>query len=543
MDIMHGDDTAARPRNQLLSVLLIEDDPLDAEFIRKALADPEGGPLEVKWETSLAGGLQRLGREDVDAVLLDLMLPDSQGLDTVARLRAHFARVPIVVLTGVEEKALAAQALWEGVQDDLDKGYVQVYRHVLKRSIRYAVERRRAEEALRHACAELKAQMHAQTTELAKTNEALRAELDERKLAEAALGHRERLYAELLRESPDSIVTLDRLGCVQTVNVEAERFSGYQAHELIGRHFTQMQMIQAASLPRALQEFTRILAGQQPDPFEVGIVTKQGARLIFEVNARPIRDGHDVTGVQVVFRDVTERTQAERLKEEFLEVLSHDFRTPITAIGEGVSLLGERRLAPPTPEQAEILATVRHEVARLATVLDKMALATDLISRRVRYALRVTEVGCLLRRLLAACGPLASAKGVTVRLHGPREPVTCVADADWLLEALRQITQNGIQATPDGGLVRLCWSASPEGAVIQILDTGSGIPAEELPQLFQRFRWTGGLHDRKTGGLGLGLFIAKSILDAHQGTITVDSAPGQGTRVSLLVPSRSSSLI
>jgi two-component system cell cycle response regulator len=130
-----------------LKVLLIEDNPGDTRLMRGMLADAEGALIDVEWTDRLATGVERLVAGGIDLVLLDLSLPDSQGLDTFLRMRTEVPDVPIVVLTGLDDTRLAVTAVQKGAQDYLIKG--QVDSPLLVRAIRYAIERHRMQGALR----------------------------------------------------------------------------------------------------------------------------------------------------------------------------------------------------------------------------------------------------------------------------------------------------------------------------------------------------------------------------------------------------------
>jgi len=130
-----------------IKVLLVEDNHGDARLIKEMLAEARGNPFDAECADLLATGLEHLAQGGIDVVLLDLGLPDSRGLDTLVKVRAQALGVPIVVLTGLDDEALAVEAVKEGAQDYLVKG--QVDSNLLGRSVRYAIERKRAEEALR----------------------------------------------------------------------------------------------------------------------------------------------------------------------------------------------------------------------------------------------------------------------------------------------------------------------------------------------------------------------------------------------------------
>lgn len=124
-----------------ITVLLIEDNPGDARLIQEMLADVRGAQFELECANRLAAGLERLAKGGIDLVLLDLSLPEGGGLDTLLKVHTQAPRVPIVVLTGLDDEALAVQAVQEGAQDYLVKG--QVDSNVLTRAVRYAIERHR----------------------------------------------------------------------------------------------------------------------------------------------------------------------------------------------------------------------------------------------------------------------------------------------------------------------------------------------------------------------------------------------------------------
>jgi PAS domain S-box-containing protein len=137
------------PHPSPIKALLIEDDPEDAQLLREILAAAKGIRFHVEWVDRLQAGLERLSHGGIDVLLLDLSLPDSAGIDTVLTVHSRASGVPIVVLTGLDDEAFAMRAVRKGAQDYLVKG--QVDSNLLARSIRYAIERKRAEEALRES--------------------------------------------------------------------------------------------------------------------------------------------------------------------------------------------------------------------------------------------------------------------------------------------------------------------------------------------------------------------------------------------------------
>ncbi len=149
-----------------LQLLLIEDTVADAETIRRVMAEAKNLPADVEWVSQLTQGLDVLGQRPIDLVLTDLSLPDARGIDSVKRLHASHPAVPIIVLTASDDEATISRALETGAQDFIVKGYIEVYRDLLPRAVRYAVERKRAQEKEKALLARAAASEFQRTAEL-----------------------------------------------------------------------------------------------------------------------------------------------------------------------------------------------------------------------------------------------------------------------------------------------------------------------------------------------------------------------------------------
>ena len=181
-----------------IKVLLIEDSVFATRHTQKMLAEANGSQIDVQLECAeqLSAGLKRLAEGGIDIVLLDLTLPDSHDLDTFIRVRAQAPQVPVVVLTGLGDEKLAVEAVRKGAQDYLVKGHLDS--NLLKRSILYAIERKRVQEELRKHKEHLEELVEERTEQLGKTNQQLRDEIAERKKAQENL---QEAYKRLEKQS------------------------------------------------------------------------------------------------------------------------------------------------------------------------------------------------------------------------------------------------------------------------------------------------------------------------------------------------------
>jgi len=236
---------------------------------------------------------------------------------------------------------------------------------------------------------------------------------------------------------------------------------------------------------------------------------------------------------------VEELRRAVEVKNELLSIVSHELSTPLTAIKEGVNLLLDGALGQTTPDQQDFLKTVLENTERLERLTQKVKTATELMTGQTKFTLESFDLRTLLANVEKSYRTLATTKQVHFKLVDYPKPLFWQVDMPHLSIALGQLVENAIQATPAEGLVTLKLSASAPEVEIQVLDTGVGIAKEALPTLFEQFKSVGGIHDRKMGGLGLGLFIANALIAGNGGTITVDSTPGEGTLMLVHLPKQS----
>jgi PAS domain S-box-containing protein len=376
------------------------------------------------------------------------------------------------------------------------------------------------------------------------------------------------LMAHLLEASiATALIGIDVSGRVTVVNAGASHMLGLGQADLVGRPFVSLLD------PAQVLERTGAVGEREAFLCLVGMIghsdesaardwtwrTHGGHELVVSMTLSVTDDDvEDRVGFLCVGRDVTaqregqdtlvaalekERTAVERLqaldraKDEFVSTVSHELRTPVTSILGYAELLLDGEVVEPHPQQAGMLETIARNGHRLVAICNDLLLLSGFESREVLGARETYD----LREAAGVAEEFARAasaqRPLTITFDCPDEPVLVSGDRGQLDRVLVNLVSNAIKFTDDGGTVavRLAYDATL-GAVVTVGDTGMGIHRDDQELVFQRFYRTEDAQVRAIPGTGLGLSIVAGIVDAHGGSISLDSVPGAGTTVTVRLP-------
>jgi signal transduction histidine kinase len=268
-------------------------------------------------------------------------------------------------------------------------------------------------------------------------------------------------------------------------------------------------------------------------------ITLAGTRRTFARYAAPVHDGRGrLIGRLLVLREITGEREAERAKEDFFALVSHELRTPLTAILGYVELvLSDDATAFPV-EHARHLEVIERNARRLVRLVGDLLFAAQIEGGSLLLEPGTVDLVQLVRDAVELARPSAEAADVAIEVRiEPVEP--CVGDRDRLAQVLDNLISNALKFTPPGGWIVVRLASDGGTARIEVADSGGGIPAEDLPHLFDRFYRAGNATASAVPGLGLGLMIVRAIVDGHGGNVLVRSdVDGGGTTFTVLLPLR-----
>lgn len=351
------------------------------------------------------------------------------------------------------------------------------------------------------------------------------------------LAQSEQRTKKIIQAAPTGMVMVDQKGIIRLVNLEIERLFGYSNTEMIGRPIEILLPQRfAKNHPSNRNSFMH-----NPSPRLMGVgrdlygQKKNGEEFPVEVGLNPI-DMDDGLYVLASVIDITERKKLEKTKDEFVTVITHELRTPLSAIREALNIVIDGLDGPVNPDQNETLTVAQQNVERLSrlvtNVLDFQRLESGALTI-MRTPIRLDQIVIESSKLLAM---EAKARQIDVQLNIPNYSVEIEGDADCIEQVLFNLGQNAIKFSNAGATVTIALETDATKCTLTVSDSGPGIPTEDQEKIFEMF---GQSHQHgywKTGGAGVGLAVCKKIVEFHQGNISVQSRLGQGSIFTIVLP-------
>jgi two-component system phosphate regulon sensor histidine kinase PhoR len=267
------------------------------------------------------------------------------------------------------------------------------------------------------------------------------------------------------------------------------------------------------------------LSGTETEPEEVAI-----GETTLSLTARPLANG----GAVVALFDLTPIRKLEAVRRDFVANVSHELRTPLTIIGGFAETLQDRDVPPAM--RAEFAKTIFSNAQRMQRIVDELLDLSRIETGHWKPRPQLIRVAEVASEVFGRVGASAKAKGITLDIAIEPEAETIYADRTALEQILLNLVENAIRHTGEGGRITIRTTRDGDGVSLAVGDTGSGIPPEHLPRIFERFYRADSGRSRDAGGTGLGLAIVRHLVEAHGGTVRADSTVGVGTTVSILFP-------
>ena len=546
---------------KIIKILMVEDNQGDARLIREMLIDVKDFSFNLECAGDLITALSFLSKGGIHIVLLDLSLPDSQGLETFDRASAQGAEVPVIILTGNDDETIALRAVERGAQDYLVKGKIDS--DLLVRSIRYAISRKQAEEALRQSKKELSIRDQISHIFLTLHDDELYAEalLVILKVMESKYGYfgyidddGDLVCPSMTRDIWDKCQMPDK-----DIRFPRKIWSGIWGKSLIEKkplysnetlhtpegHISilktlAMPIIYQGELIGQIVVANKETAYTEKDQELLKSIANHIAPVLHARLGKDKKERERMKLMDALKKALVKAEEADRLKSAFLANMSHEIRTPMNAIIGFTSLMLDDELA---EEHREFLQDVKESGDLLLAIIDDIL---DL-SKIDAGQFGIEQIPCSLKAVLknagSACQMIISHKEKNIAL---RESISdnisrfIIADPTRVQQIMNNLLSNAVKFT-ENGFIEYGVALKDENTLeFYVRDTGIGIPEDKQDGIFKPFQQADGTHTRKYGGTGLGLTISKKLVELMGGEIALKSKVGaeHGTTFYFTLPYR-----
>lgn len=358
-----------------------------------------------------------------------------------------------------------------------------------------------------------------------------------------ALDEKERVDA-IIRSIGEGLVVVDGEGRIQFMNPAAEKLlgldhagaKGVPVPDLVkGQHTLAMAK---GPLRDGDDHLTKEIEVKSSDVETQRVV--QASTAIIEN-----QDGKTV-GMVSVLSDITKQKQLDEAKSKFVASVSHELRTPLLSIQESLALLLGKEVGEVTPEQEKFLSIAQRNIGRLSRLVNDLLDVAKLEAGKIELRPVSFELKDMVHHVVETVRSWAEGKGVAINEAYSKEPVPMVADPDRLTQVVTNLLGNAIKFTPEGGKISVeidprqsaPGTAEEPGVAVSVQDSGIGIPKQDQERIFEKFEQVSLASPQGVSSTGLGLTIAKEIVELHGGRIWVDSEEGKGSRFTFAIPRR-----
>lgn len=327
----------------------------------------------------------------------------------------------------------------------------------------------------------------------------------------------------ILSSMADGVMTFSKGGSILITNPPAEHFLQQWHYESEN----------SSNIPPELAELLEQAIITETE--QTGELKLQGRYYVVIVSPLYTQNQESVRGVVAVIRDMTEERRLDKLRTDFVSNVSHELRTPISML-QGYSEAIIDDIAESEEDKKELAKIIYDESLRIGRLVNELLDIARMEAGHISLNYDDVHIGFFIKRILNKFGGVAKENNVNIESQLQTSEQTFFMDEDRMEQVLTNLIDNAIRHMRENGTIMITQTRNNKGLTISVKDTGSGIPEEDLPFVFERFYKADKARTRGNSGTGLGLAIAKNIIDAHNGSITVQSKLGVGTTFTIFLP-------
>jgi PAS domain S-box-containing protein len=490
------------------TILVIDDEQIMRDGCSRILS--KDGYSVICAENGNQGLEEIKGRlENIDVVLLDLMMPGMSGMEVLDHIRMMDPNLLVIVITGYATVESAVEAMKKGAYDFIPKPFTPDQLRIV---VRRTLERRTLQKEAEFLRREREKSLRDIATEKSKIK-------------------------TIINCMGDGVLVCDRDGCIVLSNPAASRILKAPEAFLLGNYSNQCNLPQ--ELSHTIGESLKAKdTGYTSVSQELSV--GESGEIFLRAHTAPVRnDIGEIMGSVTVLQDISHLKELDKMKTEFIAMVTHELRAPIAAVEQQLSVILNKMAGEVTEKQEQLLSRAKKRANGLLDLIkDLLDLSKIEAGKMVQYKepLLLQEV---IQRVVDLMKVEAENKKIDLQFSAPPNISLIHADRNSMEGIFTNLISNAIKYTPEGGKVWVTLSEESEFVKAAVSDTGIGIKKEDLSRIFDKFYRVKTTETRQIVGTGLGLSIVKSIVDAHLGSISVESKEGAGTTFTVSFPKES----
>ncbi|MBI4765026.1 MAG: response regulator [Deltaproteobacteria bacterium] len=488
--------------NRSFSLLIVDDERVIREGIQRILSREN---LRISLAEDGLQAWEAMQKQPYDLVLLDLIMPQMGGMELLERIKNRYPDQIVVIITGHATIEAAVEAMKSGAYDFITKPFLP---DQLRLSLRRALEKRTLEM---------------EAVQLREEREKSLKDIAMEKSRIQTIIHC--MASGVLVTDRDQIVVLHNPALAHLLKISGDPLVGKPLPDnpLLKTLTGSIAQVLTEEGPRTISLETAL---EGPDPVYLRAHT-----------AAVTGDQGEILGSVSVIEDITYLKAVDRMKNEFVAMVSHELRSPLSAIQQQISVIRQGLAGAVTEKQQELLGRSQERVDGLLDMIRDLLDISKMETGRSFQQKELLNLFPLAEKTVAFLQPQAEAKNQTLTLRTQPDLPLINADPRAMEEILTNLISNAIKFTPEGGAIQVLLKPEFNYLLIQISDNGIGLAPEDLHRIFDKFYRVKSEKTRKIVGTGLGLPIVKQLVEAHLGYIQAESQLDQGTVFKVLIPS------
>jgi two-component system phosphate regulon sensor histidine kinase PhoR len=485
--------------NEKTKILVVDDEKVVREGCNRVLT---GKGYEVLSAENGRQALDLLGAEEIDMILLDLKMPVMSGEEMLGITTEKYPDIPVIIITGHGTVDTAVECMKNGAYDFITKPF-QIDQFLL--TITRAAEKRQLEQKARQFEQENIRNLYDLNLEKSRLKTIIN-----------------RMANGVMVTNRNLEVVLHNPALMRLAEISSEVENPAPVTEIINDE----------SLINTLKQ---IQSREIQDNESISQEIQIGKNILRTISAPALGPDKDVAGTVTVLEDITAFKQLDQMKSDFVNMVAHELRSPLVSIRQLNSVLVEGLAGPLEEKQQDFVNRGMKKIDGLLELINDLLDVAKIEAGKYVQRQVPTDIGKIIEETVALMEERAKEKGIDLTCScNDLKPVQ--ADPKNIEEIFNNLISNAINYSPEGGRVTITAHGFGENMEIRVEDTGVGISPEELPKIFDKFYRVKHPKTREVVGTGLGLAIVKGVVEAHHGTIDVESLVDKGTTFRILLP-------